>query len=240
VAGPRVLDLYVRQPGFFGVYLDEVADMNGRTNICVRAIEPGSDAHKQCPQLEPGMYVHTVNRRAVGGMHANAVTAMLRTRPLAMTFAYTTEDVDMAAAQQTALVLEYPCDVTFHTPVGEPLGIIFGEYPSRHVAHCAPPARPSCLPCMPCPAWLPACPARLPCPPARLPACPACAAWCKAATVCLYWLVSGCCHRQLLCPHGLDGQRQPGQPAAPDGGLHPEFKWEGRAPPPPPPPYLRT
>ena len=75
VAGPRVLDLYVRQPGFFGVYLDEVADMNGRTNICVRAIEPGSDAHKQCPQLEPGMYVHTVNRRAVGGMHGDAVTA---------------------------------------------------------------------------------------------------------------------------------------------------------------------
>ena len=97
------------------------------------------------------------------------VTAMLRLRPLAMTFAYTTEDVDMAAAKQTALVLEYPCDVTFHTPVGEPLGIIFGEYPSRHMVHCAPPARPPCLPCMPCPARLPACHARLPCPPARLP-----------------------------------------------------------------------
>jgi hypothetical protein len=161
VAGPQVLDLHVRQPGFFGVYLDEVADMNGRTNICVRAIEPGSDAHKKCPQLEPGMYVHTVNRRAVGGMHADAVTAMLRIRPLAMTFAYTTKDVDMAAAHQTALVLEYPCDVTFRTPVGEPLGIIFGEYPSRHIAHCAPPAPYA----VPCPA------SRLPCPPA-LPACP--------------------------------------------------------------------
>ena len=114
------------------------------------------------------------------------VTAMLRLRPLAMTFAYTTEDVDMAAAKQTALVLEYPCDVTFHTPVGEPLGIIFGEYPSRHMAHCAPPARPPCLPCMPSPA--------------RLPACPARAAWRKAATFCLYWVGVWCQLGERLLP----------------------------------------
>lgn len=64
--GPKILDLHVRQPGFFGVYLDEVADMSGRTHVCVQRVEPGSEAHKQCPQLVAGMFVHTVQRRAVG------------------------------------------------------------------------------------------------------------------------------------------------------------------------------
>ena len=54
--GPKILDLHIRQPGFFGVYLDEVADMYGRTHVCVRSVQPGSEAHKQCPQLVPGMY----------------------------------------------------------------------------------------------------------------------------------------------------------------------------------------
>lgn len=54
--GPKILDLHIRHPGFFGVYLDEVADGRGRTHVCVRAIEPGSEAHIQCPQLIPGMY----------------------------------------------------------------------------------------------------------------------------------------------------------------------------------------
>jgi hypothetical protein len=210
-AGPRVLELYIRQPGFFGVSLDEVhAAADGRADICVQGVEPGSEAHKQCPQLEPGMYVRTVNSQAVGGLRAGAATAMLRSRPLAMTFAYAVDhataqaDADAEAevarqveltakqeagrqaevaradrlveegslAQQKAAAVAaekytlaeklkdqleklqatplpvpappstrsprpspYLCDATFRAPVGEPLGITLGEYPSRHDAH---------------------------------------------------------------------------------------------------------
>ena len=75
--------------------------------------------------------MHTVNRRAVGDWDTNAITALLKNRPLTVTFAYSTEDVAAAVAQQTATVHQYPCDVTFTTPPGVPMGIFFGEYPSH-------------------------------------------------------------------------------------------------------------
>lgn len=73
-----------------------------------------------------------------GNWDTDAITTLLKKRPLTVTFAYTIKDVLEAVAQQTATLHEYPCDVTFTTGPGIPLGIYFGEYPSHtQVCECS-------------------------------------------------------------------------------------------------------
>ena len=83
------------------VRLDEVADTaSGRTYLRVSRVDPGSEAHRQLPQLTPGAYVHTVAQRAVGGMHSSAVVSLLKARPITIHFCFSAGEVDAAAEEQ--------------------------------------------------------------------------------------------------------------------------------------------
>eukprot|EP01046_Picozoa_sp_COSAG06_P002185 COSAG06_NODE_76_length_25790_cov_35.826749_4_plen_736_part_00 len=132
VRSHNLIELHVHELGFFGVSLDETADpTTAKTYIRVSAVDPGSEAHRQLPQLVPGTYLHTVQGRAVGGLHPNAIVNHLKERPLTISFSFTSEEVDEAAEEQQRYGLKCPFDTTFVEPVGTPLGIRFMEYESK-------------------------------------------------------------------------------------------------------------
>ena len=128
----NVLELHVHELGFFGVSLDQTADpTTAKTYIRVSAVDPGSEAHRQLPQLVPGTYLHTIQGRAVGGLHPNAIVNHLRERPLVVSFSFSGAEVDEAAEEQARHGLKCPFETTFVEPVGTPLGIRFMEYESK-------------------------------------------------------------------------------------------------------------
>lgn len=128
----NLIELHVHELGFFGVSLDETADpATGKAYVRVSSVDQGSEAHRQLPQLVCGAYLHTVQGRAVGGLHPNAIVNHLKERPLTISFSFTAAEVDEAADEQKRHGLKCPFDTAFVEPVGTPLGIRFMEYESK-------------------------------------------------------------------------------------------------------------
>ena len=109
VRGHNLIELHIQELGFFGVSLDETTEpSNGRSYIRVSAVDRGSEAHRQLPQLAAGAYLHTVQGRAVGGLHASAIVNHLKERPLAISFSFNFQEVDEAAEEMKSRGA-YPC-----------------------------------------------------------------------------------------------------------------------------------
>ena len=91
-----------------------------------RQVERGSEAYRQCPQLQPGMYVCSVQVgdgrvQPVGGLHIGQIRDQLMARPLTVTFAATAAEVDREAVSSGMDVSQVrPAHATASDPSSAP------------------------------------------------------------------------------------------------------------------------